>query len=142
MIQANRNCKLSCRYLVEQMKKREGFHLLRDVSKYLKHTEKDELFVPCKIVITCLCLSPCTARVCECMLLVYTTQYEGEGRKCRLPEQTGKSKFLSYISGLGTERLKTPWLRCLIPCFYCTHNLTVCLKSNSMCFLFFFLVNR
>lgn len=85
------------------MKKREGFHLLREVNKYLKHTEKDELFVPCNMLIYCVCFFPRKARVCECMLLVYTAQYEGEGRKCRLPGQTGKSKFLYYISGLGTK---------------------------------------
>lgn len=92
----------SCRYLVEQMKKREGFRLLREVSKCFKHTEKDELFFPAKFLIACLYLSPWSAGVCECLLLVYTTQYEGKGRKCRLPGQTGKSKFLFYISAPGT----------------------------------------
>lgn len=84
------------------MKKREGFLLLREASPCIKHTEKDEFF-PAKFLITCLYLSPGTARVCECMLLVYTTQYEGEGRKCRLPGQTGKSElFFFSVSGLGT----------------------------------------
>ena len=94
------------------MNKREGFHLVRDVSKYLKNTEKDELFSPCKCFSIRVCLSPWPAGVCECMLLVYTTQYEGEGRKCRLPGETGKSKF--------DWEHKDEKIRCLILLLY-TH---------------------
>lgn len=65
-------------------------------------TEKDEfLFFACKMLISYLYLFQLAARVCECMLLVYTTQFEREGRNCRLLGETGKSKFIYYISGLG-----------------------------------------
>lgn len=46
----------SYRYLVEQMKKREGFHILGEVRNYLKHTEKGKLFFLCKFLITCVCV--------------------------------------------------------------------------------------
>lgn len=42
----------------------------------------------------CLHLSLRTARVCECLLLVHTTEFEREGRNWRLPGETGKSKFV------------------------------------------------
>lgn len=36
--------KLSCRYLLEQMEKREGFHLLWKVRQCLKHSEGESIF--------------------------------------------------------------------------------------------------
>lgn len=36
--------KLSCRYLLEQMEKREGFHLLWKVRQCLKHSEDESIF--------------------------------------------------------------------------------------------------
>lgn len=71
----------------------------------------------------CICLQVSL----EGMLLIYTTQYEGGGRKYRLPGHTGKCKFLYYISGLGIQRLKCPKSRFtfLIPSFCCTHTYTL-----------------
>lgn len=39
-----KNMKLSCRYLLEQMEKREGFHLLWKVRQCFKHSEEESIF--------------------------------------------------------------------------------------------------
>lgn len=104
---------------MEQIKKREGFHLKCEVSSYLKQPENNESFSLAIFLITCLCLIPWAARVCECMLLVCTAQHEGEGRKCRLLGETGKSEFVFLVSGLKTplwKNVKTPRFKLTFLC--------------------------
>lgn len=90
------NIMLFFRYLVEQMKKRDGFTLLREVCGSLNIFQTQYLFTfffQINFCFTCVNFPPWKAGVCECVFLVYTTESEREGRKYRLPEKTGSGKL-------------------------------------------------
>lgn len=86
--------KLFCRYLVGQMEKRDGFHLLWKVRQCFRHSADEPIFLLQEFPSLILDFSH-AAGLCECMLLVHTTKYEGEGGNCRLLGKAGKSKFQS-----------------------------------------------